>query len=374
MPVTVTALDSVAVSTYLARHYSGFDPARFSWETLGGGSSNPTFLLHVNDQELVLRHAPPGHGLAGAHDMQREYRVMAALDPTDVPVPRMISLCGDPSVIGVPFYIMTKVDGVILADKPPIQPLPAGYANTPEARKGIGLALIDALVRLHAVDYNAVGLGSFGRPEGYVARQVQRWTDQWNTWKTRDFAEMEDLLRRLARFVPTSSDYTIVHGDFRLGNLILAASNPGSVEAILDWEMATLGDPISDLGYTMVYWGEPKDPPDRFAAMDLSEITAQSGFLSRAELIHEYARRTGRDVTSVDFFEMLARCKLAVFQERGYARLLSTGQSGAAPSPHIGPGAGDAHVRQALAVGDTSPNRLLRRDMGVLASLPLTRD
>lgn len=330
---------------------------------IGGGSSNVTLLLDTPTRTLVLRHGPVGHGLASAHDMAREYRVMSTLQDTGVPVPRMVALCSDASVLGAEFYVMEYIEGVIPAAAPPVQSLPRGFAESEAERRSMGLALVHSLVDLHAVDYAAVGLGDFGRPAGYAERQVKRWSDQWETWKTRESSAMDELLRRLRRAVPASDDYAIVHGDYRLGNCIFDRNDPGRILGILDWEMSTLGDPIADLGYTLVYWGEETDSEARFEAMDLSKVTAAPGFLTRRELVQEYASRSGRDVSSVDFFEMLARLKLAIFGERGYARILQAQQSGGVSTEPTVRTEGwrrcDQHVELAVATGDASEDRRL---------------
>jgi aminoglycoside phosphotransferase (APT) family kinase protein len=355
--------DPEPVRRVIAGHLPDADgPLRV--EPLGGGTSNPTYLLELGPHELVLRHPPIAHGLQGAHDVHREYRAIAALHPTDVPVARPICYCDDPTVLGVPFYVMERVHGMILADKPPVQPIPAGYADTEEERRRIGFGLVETLIHLHAIDYEAVGLGDFGRPAGYVARQVRRWTDEWNRWKTRESPVMDEVLRRLAASIPEAETPTIVHGDYRVGNTILDADDPGRIRAVLDWEMATLGHPIADLGYTLIYWNEEGDDPVRWASMDLGHIAAQPGFLSRQELVEEYARQSGRDVSLVDYFEMLGRMKLAVFGERGYARALAAvGGDEAALAGHLRSGGRescDRHAAVALAVANASSNRELR--------------
>ncbi|MCK9518414.1 MAG: phosphotransferase family protein [Dehalococcoidia bacterium] len=346
------------------RREAGLDATDLEIRQLAGGSSNLTYMVETGGRQFVLRHPPLGHGLASAHDMGREYRVLAALGKTAVPVPQVLAYCEDESLIGADFYLMEFIDGVILADKPPVAEIPAGFATTPAERHAIGAGLIDALVALHAVDYTAVGLADFGRPDGYTARQVRRWANQWHEWQTRESPAMEELLRRLQAAVPDSPEHTIVHGDFRLGNCILDRESPGTVRAVLDWEMSTLGDPIADLGYCMVYWGEPGDPPARFSAMDLSKVTANPGFMARRDLIERYAQQTGRDVSTVDFYEMLARVKLAVFGERGYARILQAERDGVAiveaPSRRQGRQRCDEHVEVALALGDASENPALR--------------
>jgi aminoglycoside phosphotransferase (APT) family kinase protein len=232
-----------------------------------------------------------------------------------VPVPRPLALCLDNEVNGAPFYVMEYREGVILAEE-----RPANYATTLEERKAISMGLIKTLAQLHAVDYNAVGLAEFGRPQGYLERQVRRWHEQWERSKTRELPEIDEVIRRLRNALPESPAPTIVHGDYRLGNMMMAFDEPGRVVAILDWEMATLGDPLSDLGYTLLYWTEPNDPPEAIAG---SMISTEPGFSSRAELTNEYARLTGRDVSHVDFYTVLAAYKLAVIIEGIHARFLA---------------------------------------------------
>lgn len=301
-----------AVERFFAGHVpGGAGPLRFS--LISGGRSNLTYLVEgAAGRRWVLRRPPLGHVLPTAHDMAREHRVLAALADTDVPVARPIALCTDPAVNDAPFYVMEHRPGVVLADR-----LPEGYAERLDERRRIGEALVDVLVRLHAVDVAAVGLADFGRPEGYLERQVRRWAQQWERSRTGPLPAIETLQQRLAAALPASPAPTVVHGDYRLGNLALDPADPGRVVAVYDWEMATLGDPIADLGYTLIYWTEPGDVVDGRA---LPSVTAAPGFSSRAELIERYARASGRDVAHVDFYRVLALYKLAIISEGIYAR------------------------------------------------------
>jgi aminoglycoside phosphotransferase (APT) family kinase protein len=305
-----------AVSRFFARHVPGAD-GPLSFELLSGGRSNLTYLVRGAGRRWVLRRPPLGHVLPTAHDMAREYRVLSALADTAVPVARTFALCEDEQVNGAPFYVMEYRDGVVLEHD-----LPEGFATRPEERRRIGLALVDTLVALHAIDVEKVGLGDFGRPVGYLERQVRRWTQQWGRSKTAELPAVEELLRRLAAALPESPAATIVHGDYRLGNLALDRHDPGRVVAVFDWEMATLGDPLADLGYTLAYWAEPGDPEGRGGVGSLPRVTRHPGFPGRAELVEEYARRSGRDVRAVDFYRVLALTKLAVIAEGIWARHL----------------------------------------------------
>jgi aminoglycoside phosphotransferase (APT) family kinase protein len=301
------------VSRFLVERVAGCAPP-FAFELISGGRSNLTY--RVRDAEgatFVLRRPPLGHVLPTAHDMAREFRVLTGIARTDVPAPRPLALCEDAGVNEMPFYVMTYCPGVV-----PNEGLPAGFAEEPEQRRRMSFALVDVLVRLHAVDFRAVGLAGLGRPEGYLGRQVRRWARQWEGNRTGPLPEVEELLRRLAAALPDSPAPTIVHGDYRLGNMAFDPGDAGRVVAVFDWEMATLGDPLADLGYTLIYWREAGDP--RFTRLPL--FTDLPGFATRAEIVEEYAKRSGRDVAHADFYQVLALTKLAVISEGIYARHL----------------------------------------------------
>jgi aminoglycoside phosphotransferase (APT) family kinase protein len=315
-PFIPAGIDYAGVSRFFAERVPG-GHAPLSIELISGGKSNLTYLVRAGGYDWVLRRPPLGHVLPTAHDMAREFRVLSALAGTGVPVPRTIALCEDTAVNGMPFYVMEYRRGIVIEEE-----LPPGFCATPDERRRLSLALVDTLVKLHAVDYNTVGLGDFGRPDGYIERQVRRWSEQWERSKTRDLPVINELIRRLRASIPESPAPTIVHGDYRLGNMILDPADPGRVVAILDWEMATLGDPLSDLGYTLGYWGQADDPPERLVAAPTGAVTAAPGFLTRAELVEEYARRSGRNVEHVDFYQVLAYYKLAVIAEGIHARFL----------------------------------------------------
>jgi len=340
------------VSRFFHAHVHG-GQCPLTFELISGGRSNLTYLVRGGGQEWVLRRPPLGHVLPTAHDMAREYRVLSALANTDVPAPRPIALCEDPSVNDMPFYVMQYCPGVVLA-----QDIPPGYAPTPEDRRRISEALVDTLVRLHAVDYHAVGLDGFGKPEGYLERQVRRWSEQWQRSQTSELPEIDELIRRLRAALPQSPAPTIVHGDYRLGNMALDPADPGRVAAIFDWEMATLGDPLADLGYTLIYWTDATDPPASGGVGTAGSFTVAPGFFTRAQIIAEYARRSGRDVEAVDFYQVLALYKLAVISEGIYARYLQgktlgEGFEGMSRSA-------DALARRALSIADASNDRRLR--------------
>lgn len=347
----VPGIDRDNVTRFFHDHVPGAT-GTLTFELISGGRSNLTYLVRGNGHEWVLRRPPLGHVLPTAHDMVREHRVLSALAATAVPAPRTVALCNDPAVNDMPFYVMEYCPGVVLA-----QHIPDGYAATPGDRRRICHALVEALARLHAVDYGAVGLEDFGRPEGYLERQVRRWSQQWERSKTSELVGIDELIRRLRAALPPSPAPAIVHGDYRLGNMALDPADPGRIVAIFDWEMATLGDPLADLGYTLIYWTEAGDPPPAGGVGTASAFTVLPGFFTRAEIVEAYARCSGRDVAHVDFYQVLALYKLAVISEGIYARYLQ--------GKTLGDGfegmqrAADGLAQRALAIADASSDRRL---------------
>ena len=254
---------------------------------------------------------PPLHGvLPSAHDMAREHRVIAALAGTPVPVPATFGLCQDPLVTGAPFYVMGYVDGTVPRDEETV----AAVLDEP-ARAGAASSLVDALVALHRVDPDAVGLGQLGRREGYLERQLRRWKRQLEQSRTRELPVLDEVHRRLAASIPAQvGPARIVHGDYRLDNVVLSPA--GQVLAVLDWELCTLGDPLADVGLLLVYWAEPGD-----SSLPLPTApTTLPGFPSRAALTAAYAARSGRSVEDLDYYEAFGYWKLAVVLEGVHAR------------------------------------------------------
>lgn len=260
----------------------------------------------------MLRRPPRGPLLPTAHDVLREYRVLKALDATSVPTPHVLLACTDTSIIDVPFYIMERVEGVIIR-----QELPA-FAQSEGGRQATSKALMDALIALHSADWRVLGLGDFGKPEGYLERQLRRWSGQLEKARQRPLPDLDAVTQWLVKHLPTSGPATIVHGDYRLDNVMFAHKHP-QVVAIFDWEMATIGDPLADVGYLLSFWSEPGDEEQEFT-LDVSSVTAQPGFLSRAAMAAYYEERTGRTVRDLAFYETLAIWKLAVVLEGSYAR------------------------------------------------------
>jgi aminoglycoside phosphotransferase (APT) family kinase protein len=285
------------------------DPRWASCEValISGGKSNLTYRVASGAGEVILRRPPLGHILPTAHDMAREHRVLSALEPTSVPVPRTLHLGDASSTLGAPFYVMERIVGHVCRNA-----LPPGYADTPERRAAIGEALVDVLADLHTIDPTEVSLDDFGRPIGFMERQLRRWSQQWEASKVADLPALEALRDTLVREVPPQRAGSIVHGDYRLDNTILHPSAPGRIVAVLDWEMSTLGDPFTDLGALLAFWSEEADDAVLAAARIVPPVTSASGFATRAQVIERYAERTGFDVSDVDWYQAFAFFKLAV--------------------------------------------------------------
>lgn len=321
-------------------------------EIIGHGRSNLTYRLSTDGAQWVLRRPPLSHVLPTAHDMAREHRVISALEGSKVPVPHAIALCEDAAVNGAPFYIMSFVEGLI-----PTDPQEVARRFDEPALRAMGEHLIDTLVELHAIEPASVGLADLGKPQGFIERQVRRFTGQIAQSKTRDVPELEELARRLAASIPAASGAAIVHGDYRLDNCVIG--DDGRIAAVLDWEMATLGDPLADVGMQIMYWADTAGGTTPSApGIASGSVTGLPGFLTRGEAIDRYAARSGRDLANLDFYIVLAYFKLAVILEGINARFLEGGTVGTGFEA-IGAQA-RALAQTGLAVADASAIAALR--------------
>jgi len=307
---TIHGIDVARVSSWLVDNIDGAT-APFRFDTIVGGRSNLTYTVTGADgTKYVLRRPPTGAVLATAHDMAREHKIISGVGKSDVPVPPALGLCVDDEVNGAPFYVMGFVDGVVLdsAEK--------GALLSIDHRRAAGFDLIDVLADLHAVDVDAVGLGDLAKREGYVERQVKRWSTQWERSKTRELPAVEEVARRLAERFPEQHGVSIAHGDYRFGNVLTDVA-AGRINAVLDWELCTLGDPLADVGYVGVYWADPGSVQSR-----PNDPTGIEGFPSYSDLLERYATRTGRDLSEIDYYIAFGSFRLAVISEGVYARYL----------------------------------------------------
>jgi aminoglycoside phosphotransferase (APT) family kinase protein len=275
---------------------------------IAGGKSNLTYLVASGAGELVFRRPPLGHILPTAHDMAREHRVISALGATAFPVPRTLLYSpADDNPLGVECYAMERVVGHICRDD-----IPAGYADEPDQCRAIGDGLVDVLADLHATDPAAIGLAEFGRPEGFMDRQLKLWSKQWERSKAADLPALDALRDQLMSSKPERFPQALVHGDFRLDNCILHPAQPGRIVAVLDWEMSTLGDPLADFAAMLAYWADPGEHASLAAARIVPPLTRRAGFPTRAALVERYAARTGLDTSRIDWYLAFAYFKIAV--------------------------------------------------------------
>jgi len=312
-------LDTSRLEPHLRERLEGAG-GPLSVRQFGGGKANLTYLLRFGDREFVLRRPPLGPIPPGAHDMRREHRVLSVLHGRYPLAPKSLLLCEDESIIGAVFIVEERRRGFVIRDD-----LPAEFAARPELNRHIGMALVDALADLHRVPPAEVGLDDLGRPEGFLERQLAGWIRRWQAAQggeqaDRAAAEMQPVLDWLGGNLPPSRGAALLHNDYRLDNCLLDAADPGRIEAVLDWDMCTQGDPLADLGYVLNYWVEPGDNPEwrEIAAMP----TWRDGFPSRAEAIDRYAARTGFDVAAIGWHQVFAAFKLAVIIQQIYIRFV----------------------------------------------------
>lgn len=303
--------DVAALEAYMKAHVEGFD-GPIEVEQFKGGQSNPTYKLMTPGKSYVLRRKPPGKLLKSAHAVDREYRVVSALQGTGVPVARTHALCEDDTVIGTAFYIMDFVGGRIFWD-------PALPGMESSERAALYDAMNDTIARLHSVDYAAVGLGDYGKTGGYIARQVARWSKQYEASKTEDIPAMDNLIAWLPDHIPSGEETTIVHGDYRIDNLIFHESEP-RVLAILDWELSTLGHPLADFAYATMLW---RLPPNVFNGLKGQDLAAL-GIPSEEEYVAKYCERTGRDgIAHWDFYMVYNIFRMAAIMQGIMGRVVA---------------------------------------------------
>jgi aminoglycoside phosphotransferase (APT) family kinase protein len=312
-------LDWPRLEAYLRGHLAlaslpGLELSRpMEIEQFAGGHSNLTYLVRFGGCELVLRRPPFGPVPPTAHDMAREHRWLHALHPVFPLAPRPHLLCDDAGVIGATFYLMERRRGIVVRSEEP----PA-LSDRPEMRRRVSAMLVDALVDLHAIDVTRAGLSALGKPAGFVERQVRGWTDRWNRSKTGEVAEMDALAGWLLRQMPPDPEHpAVVHGDFKLDNVMLDAGDPARLVAVFDWEMCALGDPLVDVGILLAYWTRSEPPEHRDA---LTTITDRPGWFTRDEIVDRYATRSGRDLSNIQFYETFALFKIAVVIQQIFSR------------------------------------------------------
>lgn len=305
-------LDADKLAAYLRNELPQFE-GPLSIEQFPAGHSNLTYCINIGDDQFVLRRPPFGSKVKSAHDMGREYRVLSKLHAAYGPAPEPLVYCEDTDVIGSPFYLMRRIEGVILR-----KDLPSGLTISPELARSMSEAFIDNLADLHALDYEKVGLADLGKPDGYVERQVAGWTKRYEGSKTDEIAEVEPVAKWLAANMPTDGAASLIHNDYKFDNVVLAADDLTKIVGVLDWEMATLGDSLMDLGTAISYWIDPDDPDD--LQLIRWGPTTEPGCLNRQQLVDHYAQQTGRDTSNMVFYLAFAFFKTAVIAQQIYYR------------------------------------------------------
>src|SRR5277367_7171500 len=305
-------LNVAALEPYLRNHFPD-EAGALEVRQFPAGHSNLTYSLHLGAKELVLRRPPFGSKVKSAHDMSREFRVLSKLHSAYEPAPEVLLYCDDDSVIGAPFYVMQPVHGIILRRK-----FPHGLDFSAEKARRLSESFIENLVRLHRVDYSAAGLSNLGKPEGYLERQVRGWTERYHGSRTHDFAEVERIVEWMKIHMPSKSDVALIHNDYKYDNLVLDPHEITKIVGVLDWEMCTIGDPLTDLGTALAYWIDESDPEP------LQKIrwgpTTRDGSMTRAQIAQRYAQKTGRDISQLAFYLVFARFKVAVIVQQIYYR------------------------------------------------------
>jgi aminoglycoside phosphotransferase (APT) family kinase protein len=304
-------LDLARLEPYLRGRFPGLE-GELAVKQFPSGHSNLTYSVTLGGKEMVLRRPPFGSKVKSAHDMGREYHVLSRLHAA-YPTPRPLLHCADESILGAPFYVMERVRGMVLRRN-----LPAGFELAPETARRLSESFIGQLAALHGLDYAALGLGDLGKPQGYLERQVRGWIERYHGSRTHDLPEVGPLSAWLRERMPAHSAGTLIHNDYKFDNMVLDPADITQVKAVLDWEMCTLGDPLTDLGTALAYWIDPGDPPEM--QMVRWGPTIVPGMLDRAQLAQRYAEKTGRDLSNIVFYYVFAMFKTAVIIQQIYYR------------------------------------------------------
>jgi aminoglycoside phosphotransferase (APT) family kinase protein len=302
-------INGAALAAYLKTNAASLQIEQFP-----SGHSNLTYLVKTDEREYVLRRGPLGPVPPKAHDMAREFRVLETIHPHFPEAPAVYHLCEDPAVLGAVFFLMERRQGIVLRDS-----IPGVVANLRRYPERISNAFIECLTRFHAIDIASTGLSSLGKPEGFLQRQVHGWADRWNRAQLDDATAMAAVIEWLAENIPPSPTPTLVHNDYKLDNVMLPHGSVDRIEAVLDWEMTTIGDPLADVGLTLCYWAWAHTVNIPGSGL-LPSITAQAGWFSRDQFVHRYAQLTGRDMTHIVYYEVLGIFKLAVILQQIYFR------------------------------------------------------
>jgi aminoglycoside phosphotransferase (APT) family kinase protein len=305
-------LDSQKLEPFLRNHFpQAAGPLRI--EQFPSGHSNLTYAVYFGDRKFVLRRPPFGSKVKSAHDMGREFRVLSRLHPAYPPAPEVLLFCDDPEILGAPFYLMNPIHGIILRRDPP-----AGLAFSADTARRVSEAFVDNLATLHALDYQAIGLADLGKPEGYLERQVRGWIERYSGSQTHEYAEVKSIADWMTQHMPASQSAALIHNDYKYDNTVLDTDDLAHIVGLLDWEMSTIGDPLTDLGTALAYWVNADDPEP------LQKIrwgpTNAPGSLTRSEIAERYAQKTKRDVSHLAFYLCFARFKLAVIVQQIYYR------------------------------------------------------
>ena len=305
-------LDLAKLEPYLRRHFPN-EEGSLQVSQFPSGHSNLTYSLHLGERELVLRRPPFGSKVKTAHDMSREFRVLSKLHSVYAPAPEVLFYCDDNSLIGAPFYVMEPIHGIILRTK-----VPRGLDFPPETARRLSESFIENLVRLHSVDYASVGLSDLGKPEGYLERQVRGWTERYSGSKTHDYPEVEKISAWMQEHIPSTHSVSLIHNDYKYDNVVLDSNDIARIVGVLDWEMCTIGDALTDLGTTLAYWIDSTDSEE--LQQNCWGPTNYPGSFTREQVVHYYGQKTGCDVSTIAFYLAFARFKLAVIVQQIYYR------------------------------------------------------